>query len=937
MATQVSIKTLLGDYVEKASNHDRKVFQKVHQKDELPSGKKLLDVLLYYWDDRENQAYKGWWFGNTVGGVQVWAYNPDNGLEPPRIGWKIPWNASPHPDFRVGKKAERSAKDAQQQLALLTNKVDENESILQEGLAKSRALIDHAGGLEKAETELLKEVEDSLLPTVFAFGDVEKQAAEALKVAAEAAAAGAPEAAAAMRQLRALGKRVHARKEELALHLSKLKSRRISAEESRKKAAMESTDTQKLGMILPEALRRVNDAEDLVEKAAIQLELVEACADDEATHEQAVADADRVATMAMKAITETKAFLLDKTELTSTFVQTVRQRAQEELGKLTARITEADARLRPALAVKQEAADRREVERIMEHLEDRMARAELDVDRAEEVSVVLSSDASSESLKTAQKAYELATSSVDAVMKVLQQHKKTASVGVSKAVDELLGVRGAKATEQLGKVKARLRCGTEQVTTSGLLVEAEERIAGAKTAVGALEAASVAADAALEQLSELVRRSLAGTSSDVEELHVLKSTEAKLRAPELAATTAQSATATAKSFLQVKALEVNKFSGEHVEAGKTGLSELRRQLDGTSDRIQQFKDAAAKRRRQALVKEGELKLARADRSLSALDAATAVFLQDLPAEMTAQSAREAAMQAQRQERIVGEHLADTKRFLAARQIELRGKSCTQEETEAWAALSTRMAAIPSQLENIRKRHTTLEQRLAARKVVLEAEAKLSDAAEKVTSAVDAAEALSSPSEGVAPAKAAEVAVREATLSVRSAQRFLESSTAAFAKDALVALKPKLEAAQARLEVASNLVRDHAERGFLHSFSVEVQQKWADVSRVLSEAELAAEALPDDPSRGVESDEVEVGRRALAIERSIQAAQTGLNGAKTFLTVKRMSVKGLSEAGRSAAEAQLIEFQGRLETVAAKLSGLRAKVVEFKMAAMSKRS
>lgn len=34
----------------------------------------------------------GWWFGNKLGGTQVWSHCADKGLVPPSLGWKIPWD-----------------------------------------------------------------------------------------------------------------------------------------------------------------------------------------------------------------------------------------------------------------------------------------------------------------------------------------------------------------------------------------------------------------------------------------------------------------------------------------------------------------------------------------------------------------------------------------------------------------------------------------------------------------------------------------------------------------------------------------------------------------------------------------------------------------------------------------------------------------------------
>ena len=91
---EIGIRTLVGDYSEGGTNHGRKYFQKVQK---IP-GHEGIQVFLYYWDNRDGQDFSGWWFGDQLGGSQVWARASSHGPLPPRVGWKSPWDApSPEP------------------------------------------------------------------------------------------------------------------------------------------------------------------------------------------------------------------------------------------------------------------------------------------------------------------------------------------------------------------------------------------------------------------------------------------------------------------------------------------------------------------------------------------------------------------------------------------------------------------------------------------------------------------------------------------------------------------------------------------------------------------------------------------------------------------------------------------------------------------------
>jgi len=52
-----------------------------------------LDVMIYFWDERDGVGFCGWWFGPKVGGDQVWAYHADKtSVNPPQTGWKVPYD-----------------------------------------------------------------------------------------------------------------------------------------------------------------------------------------------------------------------------------------------------------------------------------------------------------------------------------------------------------------------------------------------------------------------------------------------------------------------------------------------------------------------------------------------------------------------------------------------------------------------------------------------------------------------------------------------------------------------------------------------------------------------------------------------------------------------------------------------------------------------------
>merc|ERR1719247_1779762 len=77
-----------------------------------------LDVMSYYWDERDGPGFCGWWFGPKVGGDQVWAYHTDKqATMPPQTGWKVPYDGPVDATFNIAYKPKSSGGYGAQQPA----------------------------------------------------------------------------------------------------------------------------------------------------------------------------------------------------------------------------------------------------------------------------------------------------------------------------------------------------------------------------------------------------------------------------------------------------------------------------------------------------------------------------------------------------------------------------------------------------------------------------------------------------------------------------------------------------------------------------------------------------------------------------------------------------------------------------------------------------
>mmetsp|Transcript_100554 Transcript_100554/g.260293 ORF Transcript_100554/g.260293 Transcript_100554/m.260293 type:complete len:415 (-) Transcript_100554:9-1253(-) len=105
-ADQTISKIVKGTYRVSTMNHNKPVYKKYEKA-------KGLDVLVYFWDDRDGLELCGWWFGPAVGGDQVWAFHPSRtSITPPANEWNIPNDGPIDPIFTITPRAKGSGSDA---------------------------------------------------------------------------------------------------------------------------------------------------------------------------------------------------------------------------------------------------------------------------------------------------------------------------------------------------------------------------------------------------------------------------------------------------------------------------------------------------------------------------------------------------------------------------------------------------------------------------------------------------------------------------------------------------------------------------------------------------------------------------------------------------------------------------------------------------------
>jgi hypothetical protein len=158
---------IVGEYVEDGENHGKKCYKRIADE----SGDQ--SVHLYFWDQRDGWDCSGWWFGNRVGGAQVYARATEPSASPPEKGWKVPHdeNRSRSDVSLVPKASEEDVEMTEtDRLDKVKEMVGELETSSEKALENARPLSSKGGLLEegvRAVHDILYAQVESLMDAKF--------------------------------------------------------------------------------------------------------------------------------------------------------------------------------------------------------------------------------------------------------------------------------------------------------------------------------------------------------------------------------------------------------------------------------------------------------------------------------------------------------------------------------------------------------------------------------------------------------------------------------------------------------------------------------------------------------------------------------------------------------------------------------------------------
>jgi hypothetical protein len=770
--------------------------------------------------------------------------------------------------------------------------------------ATAKTALEQAKGLagDYDTSDGLKNAEELLAPQVQALTLANKKLMENQKGATGETA----------KEFMALGQKLRITHASVNTELGKIRSTKLKVQKSEAQRHLEEKDMVILQEIMPEAISKTNLAEDAVEKASITSDMIPAAGDDMKEHDveevrQAVDQTEKAAREAQAAIGEARIFLNAKLASAKRFEsEKVKQQALDELGKLQAQLQAAQTKLTPLKTARQDFIQRTAAMKMTSELKDKLIPAEVEVDKAEEATALLEGDdANKEMLRQAEAATSKALDHINAALKYIEL-KKRAMPAQGLVRDELtkMETRVNASLTKLNNMKNKQKEVVEKISSSTLTEEASEKLQAVQDAVNKVADAEGPFLMGLEELP-------------------LEDTQTAVKACETAATSANTSVSIARMFIATKLVEVKRFTAASSKDAQAKLQQYQKQLESLTQRLAELKKATAKRKKSALVRESEGCVTKAEELAAKVAEVAAVFEDDSKImTISSEDMRKAGTETTTAEKAANAALAEARKFITARQIEAKGKDASEELSALLIKYQTRLSAAQSEVSKFKKLSATVEQRLAAKKVIEDAVGKVTAAEEKVKAATDLSAELNDTSpEGVGEkgyqeaVKNAEAAHATAGTAVKQVERYLSSQTrtSGTVKDEIAKLTPRVTEMQQKLDDSSNLMRERSEKLVVETLISESTKRVTDAEEAVEKAAEAEKPFSD----GKELPAEEAATAISTLDTAASAAHSAVGGTKTFLAMKRLAAKRLAEGSGKTASEELAKLQTRLDEITKK--------------------
>lgn len=859
----IAVRTMSGTYLQTGTSCGRKTYEK--------EGKQDPKVIIYYWDDRDGPEFRGWWFGNTLAGAQVWSRCDHDSDKPPFRGWKIPWDGQVQEDLRVESEASRQERDAKTQLEEL--KQQSTPLILAAKKSQEKVRL----ACKKRQMDNVSE----LLQELASVCDALRMMSNKLSAIPKPSRSLSNNEV--LEELQELGNLIS--KEVSALKAEDLNVRQVSkeVEDERVRKEQDLLDDAAMTHFLPDIVATVNVAEDEVEKALITFSMLRSC-EEEATALEGLKLTENALSTAQKALDDTKAKLKAKRG-TLPSLKNSRPRGEVELERLEQQLQSAQVKLKPLRTARQDWDHQRRSRKLVEEVEQQIILAEVEMDRVE---VILKSQ-DTESVTAA------CVAEVQAAVKLSADAQQTMMMHFSSRKFQNSGSKHVEAlTARVDSVQARhiaaesnLQNMEDRLTTDGFLAEVK---------------------ANLEAIKEDVRKMQELLQKDQDDLSTVKAAE------ELNVKIQQSFPVT-KVFLSMKIVEVKRLTTEAGVAALVCLQECEEQLEMSREAFEKQSNLIGEKRAKAHLEQAAAEVLVAEQKAAELKEASRVWAET---DLVAEELKEATEKSLRLEREVNKALGEARKVIACRQIEAKNKNTPHSFVVGLEQLQNRLVQVQSEVGNQRKLYAIVEQRMKGRKIQQEIEQKLKPLEEGLQAAEKMAEKhellLSQESanlkELMKELKNAEIKTQDLQLSLKPLARLMESAKVDGSR---------LQEMQERFQSTLTKLKQNSEACFLQDLLRDAEARFA-----------TAKASADEVERGAPSKTTDAVQAATALnkwEKSIQTVMLSISSNRSEMSLKRLGIQRLKSDGAVQAVEALNGTISEMEGLNKRLTEVRSKAAE----------
>lgn len=854
--SEVVIRTLLGDYVEKGVNHGRKFFQKTPNK----SSGDLVEVFLYYWDNRDGPNFEGWWFGNKLGGTQVWSHCADKGLVPPSLGWKIPWDGQVRPTLQVGPKHEMDRKEAEEKLKSISADVAKVDSEAKQAMQQATTL---AGNM--SNSHLLSQAEQILLPHSNAMIEVQKKLAEGQRGQQGEVA----------RSFVQLANQLRMTQGNLTNLQNKYRNARSQAEQQVKLADAELRETKALEDLLPEVTQRCLGAEEFMEKAVATHEAI-AAAGENLDHAQKVVDeTEEAVRVAEKALGEARVFLNGKQNITRRFEsQKVRDTAHTELTKLMNKLQMVQAKLVPLKSARRELQQRSQAQMALRELRSKLQPIEQQLNDGGDLPL--------ESLET--------------------QLKELTQLCAQKKMHS-----GPLVVKELAEIERKIKEFQEKLKA----LQDSKRQSGERSILQAIEKEGAERLQAFHDTFGKARDAEAPFLMCAEEDLPLEKSLTTVKECESKITCASTAGSIARIYLMIKGTEVKKFVPELCTQGTRKIAEFQARMDEMASKLNDLKVKTAERKKSTYLKECRQAVTKAEELAKKVAEVASCLVDEELVKQSREQIQKATEETVKAEEAANYAIQDARRTVSARQAETKdNETMLQELTD----LQQRVDVARSEVVKQNRLCSSVDHRLHALQIVEKVADEIARSEEQVARMAElVAKAVASDPDAVTSEslQQAEETAMALYKKVKSQSGELDSHLSSrdeARREAARKLNERLRSVLQKCEDAHASLRSHGQKLAIRNAMADCLQKVTETEAAVKSAREAEEAFQKatKEAEGVQAESATM----TSLEAANKEANSIINNSKSVLAVKRIFLKR-QELSTSEQE-ELEQLQKRLD-------------------------